>query len=150
MLFEYADDLLIMISSRDAHTTKGGIDDLPRKKYLSKLNYFKLLNVSTDLVSTFRYSFLAVIDGKKVIYEENSLDKAIEFSVKCNNHDIKMCSKGFNCTRSDKIPIEISIDGVDYSVNHRGLNIVVWDRRKDKLIDSVCFDTFDNEKVFRN
>ena len=35
---------------------------------------------------------------------------------------------------------EILIDGVDYAVNVRGLNIVVYDIQNNKLIDSVGFD----------
>lgn len=35
---------------------------------------------------------------------------------------------------------EILIDGVDYAVNIRGLNIVVYDTQNNKLIDSVGFD----------
>lgn len=33
------------------------------------------------------------------------------------------------------------IDGVDYAVNRRGLNIVVFDTQNFKVIDSVVFDT---------
>jgi len=38
---------------------------------------------------------------------------------------------------------EIIINGADYAVNGRGLNIVVYDVQKKKLIDSVAFDWHD-------
>ena len=37
----------------------------------------------------------------------------------------------------------IIVDGVEYAVNSRGLNIVVYDNFAHKVIDSVAFDTFD-------
>lgn len=36
---------------------------------------------------------------------------------------------------------EIKINGIDYSVNARGLNIVVFDKQSRILVDSVAFDT---------
>ncbi|MDR2648163.1 MAG: hypothetical protein LBB94_00355 [Clostridiales bacterium] len=35
---------------------------------------------------------------------------------------------------------EIIIDEVDYAVNARGLNIVVWDTKESRLVDSAAFD----------
>lgn len=37
---------------------------------------------------------------------------------------------------------EIIINGIDYAVNGRGINIVVYDKTIKKVVDSVCFDTF--------
>lgn len=45
---------------------------------------------------------------------------------------------------------EIIVDGIDYAVNQRGVNIVVFDFVAKKLIDSVAFDMHDPEmKVYR-
>ncbi|MEY8444314.1 hypothetical protein AALA52_08730 [Lactococcus ileimucosae] len=45
---------------------------------------------------------------------------------------------------------EIIVDGIDYAVNKRGVNIVVFDFVAKKLIDSVAFDMHDPEmKVYR-
>jgi hypothetical protein len=35
----------------------------------------------------------------------------------------------------------IGINGVDYSMNRRGLNIVVFDRTSQTVVDTVNFDT---------
>ena len=35
----------------------------------------------------------------------------------------------------------VLIDGTEYAVNHRGLNIVVYNQVSKKVIDSVCFNT---------
>jgi hypothetical protein len=35
---------------------------------------------------------------------------------------------------------EIKINDVDHAINARGLNVVVYDTKNEKLIDSVAFD----------
>lgn len=42
----------------------------------------------------------------------------------------------------------IKVNNVEYSVNHRGLNIVVYDKRIGKIVDSVCFDTHNGLESF--
>ena len=42
---------------------------------------------------------------------------------------------------SDGNVASVVINGQEYSVNRRGLNIVVYSHYQDKVIDSVCFDT---------
>ncbi len=44
---------------------------------------------------------------------------------------------------------EIIIDNIDYAVNMRGINIVVFDASKKQLIDSVAFDYHISEKCYR-
>lgn len=41
---------------------------------------------------------------------------------------------------------QIRVDGVDYAINHRGLNIVCISAQDFSVIDSVCFDTHTEEK----
>ena len=43
----------------------------------------------------------------------------------------------------------ITINDRNYAVNKRGLNIVVFDLVTQTVIDSVCFDIYDNGKCFR-
>lgn len=51
--------------------------------------------------------------------------------------DVRLGSEPFN--NGNKA--EIIVNGTDYAVNRRGLNIVVWDTIRKELVDSVCFDT---------
>ena len=43
----------------------------------------------------------------------------------------------------------VMINGQEYSVNQRGLNIVVYSNHQDKVIDSVCFDTQEGALALR-
>jgi len=42
---------------------------------------------------------------------------------------------------SSREAASISIDGVEYSPNERGLNVVVYNRRDDRVLSWMCFDT---------
>jgi hypothetical protein len=44
----------------------------------------------------------------------------------------------------------IRLDGVEYSVNNRGLNFVVLDTETGEVVDSVCFDTCIGLQASRN
>ena len=41
----------------------------------------------------------------------------------------------------------ILINGKEYAVNSRGLNIVVYDNINKCVVDSICFDTHANGEV---
>lgn len=49
----------------------------------------------------------------------------------------EVCSAGHRCG----LMCSIRIGGVEYAKNLCGLNIVVYDRALNKIVDSVCFDT---------
>ena len=44
----------------------------------------------------------------------------------------------------------IAIDGMEFAVNRRGLNIVVYDLYSRQVVDSVCFDTYKDSSAYRN
>ena len=62
---------------------------------------------------------------------------------------VEITSAGFAITKNDRYPIKISVNNEDFSVNHRGINIVVWDIKENKMVDSICFDVFDKNKAYR-
>lgn len=53
----------------------------------------------------------------------------------------QITSAGYNCGNS----CSIKIGGKEYAKKKRGLNIVVYDYLTRKVIDSVCFDTWETE-----
>ncbi len=96
-----------------------------------------ILGASEELEKKYRYSFLmATVDGKKI--EEQCEFRLISTSLLIENNEIIITSSGFTLGNNS----HIIINGIDYSVNKRGMNIVVYDYINSKVIDSVCFDTF--------
>lgn len=87
--------------------------------------------------SMFGESYLAVIDGGQLRYEQWSLD-ALEYQFEVNGETVDLRSAGYRVGNQ----ASVTINGRDYAVNERGLNIVVYDKKMEKVIDSVSFDTY--------
>jgi len=92
----------------------------------------------------YRKSYLAVLDGKAVVYEEMS-DQKLEYTVKLDGHNIALISAGYEVGNS----ASIQVDNVEYAKNRRGLNIVVFNKLTESVIDSASVDTFSDNKVSR-
>ena len=124
-----SDDYVVVISAKDDFSA--GLTQKQKEA-------LHTLGLNTDFNSDlYRYSYIAVIDSKKVVYEE------------CAHSDIKYKSNDFDKLRfsiesagfdvGDNSSIKLS--GKEYSRNERGLNIVVYSKLTDRVIDSVNFDT---------
>lgn len=49
-------------------------------------------------------------------------------------------SAGYDCGCVSSI----IIDGKEYSINSRGINIVIYNNETNQVVDTVCFDTSEN------
>lgn len=92
----------------------------------------------------FRSGYAAVIapDG---VTEQWGGQVSVHGSFDDKNQTYSIVSAGFN----DGNIGTISIANNEYSKNQRGLNIVVYDLVTKKVIDSVCFDTYDDMSAQR-
>lgn len=135
-LERFASHITIYISSRDSHTHFG------KNKNTQMLHILRILGLKTDFEATCRHSFIGIIDGGNVIEELLSADKTLSCQCEIDCNSICIESSGFNTAHTDKTPIKIEINGENLAINKRGLNIVVWDKKSNTLIDSVVFDTF--------
>lgn len=140
-LFENVENHIFFISSSDAH--------VPQNCRKHKLELLKTLGLKTDLQNTYRYSFLAVIDSGEVKIEQCSENEKLSVVYEFGDHNAEITSQGFNAMPKTNSPISIAINDVEYAVNQRGLNIVVWDKTEDCVIDSVVFDTFGADNITR-
>ena len=95
------------------------------------------LGLAYDLSGKYRNSYVALIDSGNVIYE-NLSDERIEYSEQYAGMDIDIVSAGFPSGNMS----QIMINGIDYSKNTRGINIVVYDKQSGTVKDSVTFDTW--------
>ena len=104
------------------------------------VNAMENLGLKTDLRGHFRESYIAVIEGGKVITEQCSSDKIVyEGSARGGKTLYEITSAGNEAGSISSI----SVAGQELSQNRRGLNIVVIDNESCGVIDSVCFDTCD-------
>lgn len=82
------------------------------------------------------HSYIAVINNGNLYYEHVGPDERYEWNPEDLN--IKIISSTYG--HGGKAAIEI--DGDQYAINTRGINIVVQDALTEKIIDSVAFDTY--------
>lgn len=78
--------------------------------------------------------------GDVKIDKRSEKDKSIFARGNVSNLKVELASKSFR----DGCEAKIFINGIDFAVNWRGINIVVFDMKNMKLVDSVCFDFFPN------
>jgi len=81
-------------------------------------------------------TYLAVIQNGKVVREKVS-DRRLTYTATLGGHEFSIATN----SAYDKGANTIAIDGVEYSLNKAGLNIVVFDNETGLPIDSVNFAT---------
>jgi len=105
---------------------------------------FVALGLQHDLRGQYRKSYIAVIDSGEVVYEELCNTK-ITCKEVIDNIQIEVSSAGYEVGNIS----EIKIDGINYSKNKRGINIVIYDKKAKAVVDSVAFDTHNQLQCFR-
>lgn len=96
------------------------------------------LGLKKNLEGQHGHAYLAVINGGNVIFEQlRADDSPIVYDAAFGKHTIHAESRVYH---NGNLAV-ININNKDYAVNSRGLNIVIYDKKQRKLIDSVCFDT---------
>lgn len=100
------------------------------------------LGLKETLIDAFRESYIAVINGEKVVFEEKG-DQVLVFSTEIDGLKIQIESAG-GVTDAHA---NIKIDGIDYAQNVRGINMVVYDKFLGIVCDSICFDLYNGYDV---
>lgn len=100
------------------------------------------LGFKKKLENAWQKSYLAVLDGGVPIYEKLS-ELQIAFDGEIDDVNIHAMSAGYMAGNFS----HIQMNGTEYSLNCRGMNIVVYDKILDKVVDQVCFDLFDKIEV---
>ena len=87
--------------------------------------------------------YAAVIKGNNVIYEK-SLEEAILYNDNIYGMSVNMASE----KRNGKNYIEVDIDGIKYTTNQEGINIVVYDTELERVMDNIAINV-DNNIIYR-
>lgn len=103
------------------------------------LKYIEQLGLKTAWNNLGWNSYLAIFDGEKVLLEKRgTAGKPSEYFGRIEDIQVEMHSKTYEQGNA----AQIILNGIDYALNRRGINIVVYDRSLKRVVDSVCFDTF--------
>lgn len=101
-------------------------------------NEINRLGIKTNLANQHWHGYLGVICNGEVLLDKlGDMNENLEEYLDVLGLPIHLVSKCYNTGNIS----EISICGINYSVNNRGLNFVVWDTKERRVIDSVCYDT---------
>lgn len=122
-------DLLIIIA----------VKDTPGFQFTTELDTdMKNLGAKISLVEKHWQSYVCIIDSGNLLYEAISKnEERIAYTGTINGKGYKVVSRSF---RRGNIAA-IRVDGIEYSENQRGMNIVLVDKNLNEVIDTVAFDT---------
>lgn len=98
------------------------------------------LRLKTDLTGQFGRSYYAVISGDEIIEEISDIKLEAGGTVMDADISYSVVSAGYDCGCVSSI----IIDGKEYSINSRGINIVIYNNETNQVVDTVCFDTSEN------
>lgn len=136
MLNENKDKLTIFVTSKSEMTQ--GLQDKDVKQ-------LKNLGCTIDFdKSNYENSYIAVIDGGKLTYEQVG-QKGLTDKYTLGNGAIANLYSNGDMVEGNTI---VNIDNYDYAINGNGLNIVVYDKESGLVIDSVAFNTHDSQKAW--
>ena len=119
------DRYTVFIAMRDEGTA--GLTE-PLKEEL------RAFGLQTDFSDQYGWSYCAVVSPETGVREE-AVQGKLQLDGRFRDRRSEYCllSTGYNSS--------ILIDGVEYSANYGGMNMVVYDLELMKVIDSVCFHT---------
>lgn len=106
-----------------------------RPEDMAALNAFGLETDFENMVSGAAY--LAVVDGGEATYEAVSEMKLEKKGTLDSGLAYQLFSGGWYSGRGSMI----KLNGRDYSMKHLGINVVVYNKRSQTVLDSLCFDT---------
>lgn len=122
-----------------------GKHDVTNSLTESNICALQRLGLNADLKDKVYYGYIVVIDD----------DNLLEICEMGMLQETGVLSDGF--TKYSVISAggllgdcsSITIDGIEYSINQRGINIVVYDKYLHAVVDRVCFDTCSGDAVYR-
>ncbi|MEY8457821.1 hypothetical protein [Lactococcus ileimucosae] len=136
-IFESTNQLVVAVAVKD---TAGYKISLNEEKAMRKIGF-------SDFVSSTWIPFSGIRDmNGKVVQKTGAESSTSEIFETINGIEFRLLSQPLKSGNT----ASIVIDSIDYAINRRGMNIVVFDTKDKKLIDSVAFDMHDPEmKVYR-
>lgn len=103
---------------------------------------FKNAGFTVDFTGKYRCSFLGIIQDGVVIYEQIGSDKTEALKYEGSTPDgTEYSLESAGMEAGNRSVIQIS-GGTNLSINSRGFNMVVYDNRTHRVVDSAAWDTF--------
>lgn len=110
-------------------------------------NLFREFGLKVNFSKLFRKGYISIVDSGVAIMEKiaESQNELVEGVCNVSALQIKIKSSGFKAENYSSI----RINNEEFSKNLRGLNIVVFDTKQKRFIDSVSVDAYADYKIIR-
>jgi len=113
-------------------------DTLGYELTLELANQICMIGINTLLNEKHWRGYIGIVNAGVLVYEQlANPDESVIYEGIIDEKLIEVKSSPYNVDNETYI----DIDGVDYAVNSRGINIVVYDNFTKQVVDSVCIDT---------
>lgn len=130
-------DYLAQLSENDFLVVISGQGDAASGLTTENIAGLQALGLEASLQGHASWAYLAIIDAGQVMYENTSDGPIYHRYTTTEGLQLDMLSPGNESTSQSSIVLELK----EYSRKQPGLNIVVYDKKLGKVIDSVNFDT---------
>lgn len=125
-----------------------GKDDVCESWDVELQTYAEKFGLTSDFYNNIQNSYIGIIDGGEVILD-NFSDSPLraEYTIQLNNGESSLLyikSGGFVYGNTSQILVEKK----DYSMNERGINVVVLDKNNGQVISSASIDTWSEDWKF--
>lgn len=100
-----------------------------------EMELLRQIGVTVDLTQAEGYSYLGVFEGS-IIHGEASGEQVQAYDNRLYDHRISIVSQGKIAGSN----ASIQFDGVEYALNEKGFNIVIYDPKLDLILSSRCFE----------
>lgn len=107
---------------------------------------FAGLGLKNDFADYTGLSYLAILDGKKLVYENSALGTEISYRTECEGHSISLYSHASQLTGNRA---NITMDDENVGTNSAGFNIVVYDKDVEQVIVKRAFPCGLNGKNYQ-
>ncbi len=102
------------------------------------------LGLKGNFCSNIQNSYVAVVDEGDVLFEKWAESPIVFNTIIDEIYNISAFSSGFSYGSTSSI----TVNSENYSLNNRGLNIVILDKKNGEVVSSVSIDTHDNSLWF--
>lgn len=127
-LLKKMDNLCILVSCKD---------DMTENLYENEIEGLNSLGFATDFRDiNYAYSFIGIVNNRIIVHEMYA-NRPQDYSTSIGNNDIYIYSGGYLNGRNSSIVV----DNVEYSMNMRGINLVIIDIESGLVIDRCNIDT---------
>lgn len=114
--------------------------------YPSNIQALQQFGLTANLKDNYRTSYLAVVCDGKVIEEMQDYSKLETTGTMINGSTYYIESSGHDCG----LHSSIIIDDVEYCLDDRGMNIVIYNYKINKVVDIYTYDTFKGGSFLKN